>query len=120
MATSLFQIQYQLERERTPFTRAAVLHLPKEQCGLYAIWLPTGEEGVYECLYAGVSTTCIRRRLLQHLSDEQNPELRRQLRMFGELVHFSVVFTEDPEETLALETALIRDLQPVTNRNKLR
>ena len=118
-SASLFQIQYQLERKREPFARAAVLRLPKERCGLYALWLPTGEERVYERLYAGVSTTCVRRRLLQHLSDEQNPELRQQLRMFGELVHFSVVFTEGREETLALETALIREWQPVTNRNKL-
>ena len=47
-----------------------------------------------------------RRRLLEHLSDEQNPDLRIQLRMFGELIHFSIAFTEDPERTLALETEL--------------
>lgn len=119
MNTSLFHIQYQLEQRRIPFTRDAVLQLPQEQCGLYAIWL-TDDIGGYERLYAGVSTTCVRRRLLQHLSNEQNPELRIQLRMFGELIHFSVVFTEDPKQTLALETELIRAWQPETNRYKLR
>jgi hypothetical protein len=118
MNTSLFHIQYQLEQRRVPFTRNAVLQLPKGRCGLYAIWLPD-DIGGYERLYAGLSTTCIRRRLLQHLSDEQNPELRIQLRTFGELIHFSVAFTEDPKQTLALETELIRTWQPETNRYKL-
>ena len=117
--TSLFNIQYQLERKRVPFTLQAILSLPKNRCGLYAIWLPTGDEDTYDRLYAGVSKTCIRRRLLEHLSDEKNPELRRQIHIFGELIHFSVVFTEDPEHTLELETQLIRDWQPDTNRNKL-
>ena len=117
--TSIFHIQYQLEQRRIPLTRNAVLQLPKWRCGLYALWLPD-DIGGYQRLYAGVSTTCLRRRLLQHLSDEQNPELRIQLRTFGELIHFSVVFTEDPEQTLALETELIRTWQPETNRYKLR
>ncbi len=119
MNTSLFRIQYQLEQGRVPFTRETVSNLPKRRCGLYALWL-TDAIGGYERLYVGVSTTCIRRRLLQHLSDEQNPELRIQLRTFGELIHFSVVFTEDPKQTLALETELIRSWQPETNRHKLR
>ena len=106
--TSLFNVEYQLERERVPFTRQAVLSLPKERCGLYAIWLPTGDEDEYERLYAGVSKTCVRRRLREHLSDEKNPELRKNIHIFGELIHFSVVFTEDPEHTLELETQLIR------------
>ncbi len=119
MDASLFHIQYQLEHRRVPFTRDTVLQLPKGRCGLYAIWLPD-DIGGYKHLYAGVSTTCVRRRLLQHLSNEQNPELRIQLRTFGELIHFSVVFTDDPDQTLALETDLIRTWQPETNRNKLR
>ena len=36
--------------------------------------------------------------------------------MFRDLVQFSVVFTEGRQETLALETRLIRELQPETNR----
>lgn len=119
MDTSLFYIQYQLEQHRIPFTRTSVGQLPKGRCGLYALWLPDDISG-YERLYAGISTTCIRRRLLQHLSDEQNPELRIQLRTFGELIHFSIVFTDNPEQTLALETELIRTWQPKTNRYKLR
>ena len=117
--TSLFNIQYQLEQKRIPLTREAISSLPRDRCGLYAIWLPTGDEGDYERLYAGISKTCVRRRLGEHLSDEQNPELRQNIHMFGELIHFSVVFTEDPEHTLELETQLIRNWQPETNRNKL-
>ena len=120
--TGLFNVKYQLEKTREPFTREAVLQLPKNRCGLYAIWLATdlvAGEAVYERLYAGISTTCVRRRLLQHLSNEENPQLRTELRMFGEFVYFSFAFTEDPAETLELETALIREWQPVTNRYKL-
>ena len=103
-----------------PFRREAVLQLPKDRCGLYALWLPTGTEDAPERLYVGESTTCVRRRLLQHLSDEENPELRKQLHLFRDIVQFSVVFTEGRQETLALETTLIRELQPETNRYKLK
>ena len=113
-------MKYRLERERQPFTREAVLQLPKDRCGLYALWLPTGTEDAPERLYVGESTTCVRRRLLQHLSDEGNPELRKQLHLFRDIVQFSVVFTEGRQETLALETTLIRELQPETNRYKLK
>ena len=118
--TNPFSVKYRLENERQPFTRAAVLQLPKDRCGLYALWLPTGTDDAPERLYVGQSTTCVRRRLLQHLSDEENPELRRQLRMFRDLVQFSAVFTAGETETLALETTLIRDWQPETNRYKLK
>ena len=64
--------------------------------------------------------TCVRRRLLQHLSDEENPELRKQLHLFRDIVQFSVVFTEGRQETLTLETTVIREWQPETNRYKLK
>ena len=118
--TNPFSVKYRLERNRQPFTRETVLQLPRNRCGLYALWLPTGTEDAPERLYIGESTTCVRRRLLQHLSDEENPELRRELRMFPDLVQFSVVFTEGRQETLDLETRLIRELQPGTNRYKLK
>ncbi len=121
---SLFRVKYQLEQKRELFRHEAVLRLPKGRFGLYAFWLLTGsgEEGdvAYEPLYVGESTTCIRRRLLQHLSHEENPGLRSELRLFGEFCYFSTAFTEAREETLALETALIREWQPATNRNKRR
>ena len=118
--TNPFSVKYRLERELQPFTREVLLQLPKDRCGLYALWLPTGTDDAPERLYVGESTTCVRRRLLQHFSNEENPELRRQLRMFPDLIQFSVVFTEGREETLALETTLIRELQPETNRYKLK
>ena len=111
-----FTAKYQLERELRPFTSEQVRSLPRNRCGLYALWLPSGVEGGPERLYLGMSTTCLRRRLLQHLSSETNPELRRQLRMFRDLVQFSVVYTANEQETRELETALIRDWQPETNR----
>ena len=118
--TNPFSVKYRLAREHQPFTREMLLRLPPDQCGVYALWLPIGTEDTPECLYVGQSTTCVRRRLLQHFSDEENPELRKQLRMFPDLVQFSVVFTEGRQETLALETTLIQQLQPETNRYKLK
>lgn len=111
-----FTAKYQLEREVRPFTSDEVRGLPRKRYGLYALWLPSGIDGGPERLYLGMSTTCLRRRLLQHLSSETNPELRRQLRMFQDIVQFSVVYTANEKETRELETVLIRDWRPETNR----
>ena len=114
-----FATRYQLERNRRPFKRRQVRELPKDRYGVYALWIPGEIDDAYTCLYIGLSVTCVRRRLLDHLSYEENPELRQQLRMFEDLVTFSVAFTENEAETNLLETSVIQDLQPLTNRNKL-
>ena len=114
-SNNLFAKKYQLENNLCPFNREEVQTLPKDRCGLYALWLP--EEGAHERLYLGMSATCVRRRLLEHLANEANPELRRQLHMFPDLVEFSVTFTASEEETHELEAAIIRAWQPETNRN---
>ena len=116
-AQTPFAKKYQLERNLRPFNRAEVQKLPKGRCGLYALWLATADAP--ERLYIGMSTTCVRRRLLEHLANEANPELRRQLRMFPDLVEFSATSTESEEETRELEAAIIRAWQPETNRNLL-
>ena len=118
-SNSLFAKKYQLENNLRPFNREEVQTLPKDRYGLYALWLPDAIESAHERLYIGMSKTCVRRRLLEHLANEANPELRRQLRMFPDLVEFSVTFTESEEETRALEAAIIRAWQPETNRNLL-
>ncbi len=108
-----FTLKYQLERETRPFRRADVQSLPRDQRGVYALWLPAGD--IPECLYVGISTTCVRRRLLDHLSNETNPELRRQLYMFPDTVHFSAAFTDTDDQTRQLEAALVSDWQPLCN-----
>lgn len=110
-----YVLQYQLKRNLRPFTREEILKLPAGRSGVYVLWRKTGTEGRNECLYVGESTTCVRRRLLQHHADAQNDELRKHLRLFGPIVQFSVEFTEDAEETMLLETELIRTWQPKTN-----
>lgn len=117
--TTPFALKYQLEKNIRPFDRENVRNLSKERSGVYAIWLPVGDNGEYECLYVGMSGTCVRQRLLQHLSDESNPGLRRQLRMFPEIVMFSAAFTEGERQTRALEALVIRDWKPDANRNLL-
>lgn len=114
-----FTAKYQLRRNLRPFTRQEVRGLERDRLGLYALWLPGATEESPECLYVGLSTTCVRRRLLDHHSDEDNPELHREFRLFGgppTQIRFSVTFTQDEAETRELETAIIADWQPRTNR----
>ena len=111
-----FAAKYQLERDLRPFTREEVRRLPRDRPGLYALWLAAETEGGHERLYLGMSTTCVRRRLLDHLNNETNPELRRELRMFRDRVEFSAAFTTGERETRDLESSLIRDWHPETNR----
>lgn len=107
-------LKYQLERERRPFRRGELRQLERNRSGVYALWLPNG--GPDECLYAGMSAACLRRRLLQHLNRETNPELRRLLQLYRDTVEFSIACTSPGDETLALEDAIIRSWQPLTNR----
>ena len=117
--TTPFGLKFCLQRMRFPYRRDDVRRLPQGRCGVYALWLPSVVPSAYDCIYAGKSETCIRRRLLQHLQDEPNPRLRRMLRTYRDIVEFSVAFTACAAETDALETQVINDWQPETNRNKL-
>ena len=110
-----YVLQYQLKRNLRPFTREEILQLPTKRTGVYVLWRKTGTAGRNECLYVGESTTCVRRRLLQHYSNAQNDGLHSQLRMFRPIIQFSVEFTEDAEETVLLEAELIRAWKPKTN-----
>ena len=106
-------LKYQLERDLYPFNSDQLRPLERDRTGVYALWLPGG--GPDECLYVGMSDTCIRRRLLQHLNNETNPELRRLLRLYRDTVEFSIAHTGDEDETLSLEDDIIKDWRPVTN-----
>ena len=116
-------VRYRLRRNHRPYTREEVSALPRNRTGLYAIWLPSAEEGGEpddrECIYIGKSETCIRRRLLDHLRPtEPNPELRRLLSYLLPLAQFSVAYTAYASETDALETSAVHILHPTANRNK--
>ena len=109
-----FSMKYQLRRGHRPFTRADVSRLPNDRSGLYALWLPMGEPDAFECLYVGMSETCLRTRLLSHLANETNPELRRLLSLFGEDIAYTRAFAE--RRVRALEGEIIRDWAPRCNR----
>ena len=83
-------LKYQLERERRPFNRGD--------------------------LYVGMSDTCVRRRLLEHLTQETNPQLRDLLRLYGDTVEFQAAYTGTEDETLELEDAIIKAWRPITNQ----
>ena len=112
---NLFALKYGLERDFRLLTRQGVRTLPKDRLGVYAFWLVDDADSINACLYVGISTTCVRRRLLSHLSNETNDELRRQFRMFGDVIRFTVSFTDSEEQTRQLEAALIHDWQPECN-----
>ena len=112
---TLYALQYELKRNPRPFTREEILKLPIRRCGVYVLWRQTGTEGRNECLYVGESTTCIRRRLLQHHNNPHNDGLHSQLRMFRSIIQFSVGFTADAAEAVALEAELIQAWRPKTN-----
>ena len=111
-------LKYQLENQRLPFSREQLLQLARDQTGVYALWVPEG--GLDECLYVGMSDTCVRRRLLEHLSREANPELRNLLRLYRDTVEFSIALTGDEDETLTLEDEIIKAWEPVTNRKGIK
>ena len=74
---NLFTLKYSLERDFRPFTRSELRSLPRDGLGVYAFWLVDDADEIQACLYFGISTTCVRRRLLSHLSNESNEGLRR-------------------------------------------
>ena len=111
-------LKYQLERNRRPFNSDQLRPLERNRTGVYALWLPRG--GPDECLYVGMSDTCIRRRLREHLDRESNLELRYLLRLYRDTVEFSIALTGDEDETLSLEDAIIKAWKPVTNRRGIK
>ena len=120
MSASSFALKYQLEQNLRPYNREEVLKLKKNQTGLYVIWVPAEAGGGYEYIYAGMSRTCLRRRLRQHLSpSEGNAKLSGEIHLFRDIVMFSVAYTQTREETHPLEKHLIADWQPFTNRQGL-
>ncbi len=116
--TTPFALKYRLERELSPFVADNVRSLPRDRAGVYALWLPAEIGSDYECIYVGMSSICVRQRLLQHLQNETNPELARLFRLFPDIVMFSAAFTQGQQETADLETAVIQSWQPAANRAK--
>ena len=106
-------LQHRLEQEdaRKPFTRDEIDRIPKDAGGVYAIWLDTGE-----CLYVGMSEDRIRARLMDHLRNETNLGLRRDLLTLPDAVRFSAVHPLAPEDIRYFEERLIRDWNPRYNQ----
>ena len=119
MNSTPFTLKYQLERNLRPFNREIVRALEKGRIGLYTIWVPAESGGGNEYIYTGMSKTCLRRRLLDHLrKSESNPKLRNEVRLFRDVTMFSVADTNSKEETRPLEKSVIADWKPFTNRQK--
>ena len=111
-------LKYQLENQRIPFNADELRDFAWRQTGVYALWLPDG--GHDECLYVGISDTCLRRRLREHLNHETNPKLRKLLRLYKDSVEFSIALTGNEDEILDLEDEIIKAWRPVTNRKGIK
>ena len=120
MATSPFALKYQLEQSLRTYNREELQKLEWNRIGLYVIWVPAEAGGGYQYIYTGMSRSCLRRRLREHLGKEKNPELRRDLNLFRDVAMFSVAYTQSREETRPLEKHVIADWQPLTNRDGIR
>lgn len=117
MTSNPFSLKYQLERNLRPFNRDEVRKLENGRIGLYTIWAPAESGGENEYIYTGMSRTCLRRRLMDHLREtETNPKLRNEVRLFRDVIKFSVAYTNTKEETRRLERSVIADWKPFTNR----
>lgn len=113
-----FGLLYQLEQELRPYTEDNVRIIPDGRTGVYALWLPNETGCGYECIYVGMSTTSLRRRLMEHLQRETNPILARDLRLYPDLVLFSFAYTQGRQETMELEDSAIKAWKPRTNRRQ--
>ena len=111
-----FALLLQLQRNPRPFTRAQVQQLPRDRQGVYAIWEPPEYgESTDTCAYVGMSTTCITTRLLDHISDETNPELRNHSRLpRPPNLHRSIHHRRHPNPRP--RTPRHQHLEPPTNR----
>ena len=117
MTSNPFALKYQLERNLCPFNKEEVWKLEKKRFGLYTIWVPAESGGGNEYIYTGMSRSCLRRRLMDHLREtETNPKLRNEVKLFRDVIKFSVAYTNSKEETRRLEKSVIADWKPFTNR----
>ena len=117
MSSNPFALKYQLEQDLRPFNKEEVQKLEKKRFGLYTIWAPAESGGENEYIYTGMSRSCLRSRLMDHLREtETNPKLRNEVRLFRDVVMFSVAYTSTKEETRRLEKDVIADWKPFTNR----
>ena len=117
MTSNPFALKYQLERDLRPFNKEEVKKLGKKRFGLYTIWVPAESGGENEYIYTGMSRSCLQRRLMDHLREtETNPKLRNEVKLFRDVIEFSVAYTNSKEETRRLEKNVIADWKPFTNR----
>ena len=113
-----FILQYRLTQDRLLYRKETVRKLPAQRPGIYAIWLPAGNNGNHwECLYIGQSEAGIRQRLLDHLAaSEPNPILKRELQLYPGLAAFSIAYCDNDCNLKRLEADAIDYFQPRANR----
>ena len=110
---NLWAFTYRLERNAKPFTADSVKADAPAVPGVYAIWAPEWEREV-DCLYVGKSKN-MRSRLLQHLNGAENDALYRYIRDYPDCLLFTAEPAASDAQAKALESAMIRRLEPECN-----
>lgn len=82
-----------------------------ESPGLYCFWVRG------RCLYVGMSSTSLKRRLKEHCEAEDNELLSEYFETYGEDIEIVIVYSDAPEQSIReLESEAIRKLYPLANR----
>ena len=110
---NLWAFQYRLERESKPFTQEDIKSDAPADPGVYAIWPPPWAQEV-GCLYVGKSKN-MRARLLQHLHDAHNDCLYGFIRDYQGYLRFTAEPAVTDADAKAIESEMIRRLQPICN-----
>lgn len=110
---NLWAFSYRLERNAKPFTAESVKADAPAEPGVYAIWAPAWAQDI-GCLYVGKSKN-MRSRLLQHLNDAQNDALYRYIRDYQGYLMFTAEPAASDTQAKAIESAMIRRLEPECN-----
>ena len=122
MDPSYFGLQYSLRDcdRRRSFTSDEIRKIPENLSGVYAIWL------VDEPIYVGMAKSCLRRRLLAHLNNDDVSVNRCLYTKIGKrgifgggVVSFSAIPVPTRDLVPELEKALIQEWQPECNRQFL-
>lgn len=96
-----------------PFTQRNIERLPNDAFGIYGLWC----NGI--CLYIGkAERQPIKKRLMDHFMNCQNPDLKDWLGAFSKEIRFAVKPVANRKEIHGFERKFIALYAPRTNRTK--
>lgn len=99
--------------EKLPWSHLAIVGIPDNICGVYAIW--SRKNG--KCIYVGqAKEQSIKQRLRQHWRGSHNEMLKSWIKVFGKELQMCYVACSEPSKIGLLEKRLIKVWKPETNK----